>query len=275
MLQKRTSTKILCFLPSALTPALESCSWSTAEHIANNNLFMNLAPEFLSWIHRGVLPSNLKSRLTLPQPGTSTSQGEKKSQQPDILYQGKGSSAIYEERGEIKDLPREACKQQQSWDKSDLLAFRLGRNSEERIPADLNSFQLWARWWYTVGCSKERWWGLQAHQEAFALTHDTWHSNQTSSAHTLWEGIFWEFCMGKKKKRGGGTETPSLREMSLRFSVAFQKWPIKANVREVAVWPLSCRTLIHHHTTRTGNSLRSTSWHQSKQLYDQNIRQCI
>lgn len=37
-----------------------------------------------------------------------------------------------------------------------------------------------------------------------------------------------------------------------------------------------CRMLvIHHHTMRTGNSLRSTSWHQSKQLYDQNIRQCI
>lgn len=34
MRQKRTSTKILCFLPSALTPALESCSRRPAEHIA-------------------------------------------------------------------------------------------------------------------------------------------------------------------------------------------------------------------------------------------------
>lgn len=41
-----------------------------------------------------------------------------------------------------------------------------GRNSEERTPADLNGFQLWARWWYTVGCSKERWWALQTHQES-------------------------------------------------------------------------------------------------------------
>lgn len=110
MLQKRTSTKILCFLPSALTPALESCSWSTAEHIASNNLFMNLAPEFLSWIHRGVLLSNLKSRLTLPQPGTSASQEKKKkkkSQQPDILYQGKSSAAIYERREEKSKIFRE------------------------------------------------------------------------------------------------------------------------------------------------------------------------
>lgn len=136
---------------------------------------MNFVPEFLSWIHRDVLVSNLKSRHALSQPGTSTSLEKEKNQQPDILYQGK-ALLPFTGRRKIKDLQREACKQQQSWDKSNLLAFRLGRNCEVGVPGDLNSFQLWARWWYTMGCSKERWWGLQTHQEAFASTYDTWHS---------------------------------------------------------------------------------------------------
>lgn len=34
---------------------------------------------------------------------------------------------------------------------------------------------------------------------------------------------------------------------------------------------LLLQLVIHHHTMCTGNSLRSTSWHQSKQLYGQNI----
>lgn len=70
-------------------------------------------------------------------------------------------------RDKIKDLLRETCKQL-SWDKSYLLAFKLGKNSEEEVPAGLNSFQLWARWLYTKDRSKERWWGLQTQQEAFA-----------------------------------------------------------------------------------------------------------
>lgn len=152
MPQKRTSTKILCFLPFALTPAQESCSISTTEHTTTTSC-MNLVPEFLSWIHRGVRVSNLKSRLALSQPGTSTSLEKEKNQEPDILDQGK-APLLFTGRRKIKDLQREACKQQQSRDKSNLLAFRLGRNREVGVPGDLNSFQLWARWWYTMGRSK-------------------------------------------------------------------------------------------------------------------------
>lgn len=35
---------------------------------------------------------------------------------------------------------------------------------------------------------------------------------------------------------------------------------------------LRLQLVTHHHTMCTGNSLRSTSWHQLKQLYGQNIR---
>lgn len=129
---------------------------------------MNLVPEFLSWIHRGVLVSNLKSRLALSQPGTSTSLEKEKNQQPDILYQGK-TLLPFTGRRKIKDLQREACKQQQSRDKSNLLAVRLGRNCEVGVPGDLNSFQLWARWWYTMGCSKGEMMGFANSSRSFCL----------------------------------------------------------------------------------------------------------
>lgn len=62
-------------------------------------------------------------------------------QHPDTLYQAKASLPFSPGRA------RETCKQQQqSRDKSCLLAFRPGRNSKEEVPADLNSFQLRARW---------------------------------------------------------------------------------------------------------------------------------
>lgn len=55
MPQTRKSTKILCFPLFALTQALESCSLRHCSY----NLFMNLVPQFLTWISRGVLVSNL------------------------------------------------------------------------------------------------------------------------------------------------------------------------------------------------------------------------
>lgn len=141
-----------------------------------------------------------------------------------------------------------------------------GRNSEERTPADLNGFQLWARWWYTVGCSKERWWALQTHQESKLWPRHTIRDFQTKlPPPTLCatEFFFSFFFLGSC------AWDPVLREnVSLRFSPAFQRWPTKATVRGAPVWPPS-RLHACYSSSRyahTGNSLRLTPFHPSKQL---------
>lgn len=65
---------------------------------------MNFVPEFLSGIHRGIMVSNLKSRLALSQPGTSAPLEQ--IQLHVILYQ-----ALLSLTGisGIRDLKRETC----------------------------------------------------------------------------------------------------------------------------------------------------------------------
>lgn len=136
-------------------------------------------------------------------------------------------------RKNMENNIRETCRQWQSRDKSCLLAFKLGRNSGEEVPADPNSFQMWARWWGLR--TAVRWWGLQTQQEAFAQTHDPWHSKLTSSAHTLSKtDSFGVFPCAEK-------ETVWTGSVSLQCTVAYQSWPVKASVAEVAV----CDSLSH------------------------------
>lgn len=89
----------LCSRPSS---GILLAKHSTAQY--GNNLFMNFVPEFLSGIHRGIMVSNLKSRLALSQPGTSAPLEQI---QPHVmLYQALLSLTG---TGGIKDLKRETC----------------------------------------------------------------------------------------------------------------------------------------------------------------------
>lgn len=54
---------------------------------------MNLVTEFLSWLNRGVLLSNLKASLAPSQPGTLAPVDQ--TRHSDILYQGKNMDTLY------------------------------------------------------------------------------------------------------------------------------------------------------------------------------------
>lgn len=74
--------------------------------------------------------------------------------------------------------------------------------------------------------------------------------------------FFWSSAFAKKRPLSTGT-------VSLRCIVAYQRWPIKANMQEVAVWPFCSGLWFIITLMCAGNSLRSTSWHQSEQQYGQ------
>lgn len=153
---------------------------------------MNFVPEFLSGIHRGIMVSNLKSRLAFSQPGTSAPLEQI---QPHVmLYQ---SLLSLTGTGGIKDLKRETCNSEANTNATYLPSDCRGL-VKTKFQRSLIVFSCGPDGG-TLDCSEGRWWGLQTHQEAFALTHDTWHSNQTSSAHALRKGISLEFGEGKKR----------------------------------------------------------------------------
>lgn len=189
MPQKRKSTKIHCFLPFALAPTLEFCSLSIAQH--SNSLFMNFFPEFLGRI-RCICVSNVKSRLALSQPGTSAPPEQI---QPHVmLYQALLSLTG---TGGIKELKRETCNTEANTNATYLPSDCRGLNKKE-FQQSLIVFSCEPDGG-TLACTEGRWLVLQTHQEAFALTHETWHSNQTSSAHVLRKGISLVFGEGEKK----------------------------------------------------------------------------
>lgn len=84
--------------------------------------FMNLIPEFLCWIDRGVLLCNLETKLVLAQPSTLTP--VEQILHPGFLYQGKNISSLRSE-GEKEHFWREKRKQQ-IWDKSTYLPSDCG-----------------------------------------------------------------------------------------------------------------------------------------------------
>lgn len=133
--------------------------------------------------------------------------------------------------GGIKDLKRETCNSEANTNATYLPSDCRGLVKKE-FQQSLIVFSCEPDGG-TLHCTEGRWLGLQTHQEAFALTHDTWHSNQTSSAHRLCKGISLAFGEGKKKDPFG-------LELSLRFTKAYRNWPINVSIREVAAWPLGC-----------------------------------
>lgn len=153
---------------------------------------MNFVPEFLSRIHYGILVSILKSRLALSQPDTSAPLEQ--IQLRVMLYQALLSLTG---TGGIKALKRETCNSEANTNATYLPSDCSGLIKKE-FQQSLIVFSCKPDG-CTLDCTEERWLGLQTHQEAFALTHDTWHSNQTSSAHGLCKGISLEFGEGKKK----------------------------------------------------------------------------
>lgn len=82
-------------------------------------------------------------------------------QNPDIFYKRKAPLPFYSLKGEErggKDLlyGEKHANNNRAVIKSYLLASKLGWNSEEEVSEDLNSFQLWARWWCAKDYSKQR-----------------------------------------------------------------------------------------------------------------------
>lgn len=94
-------------------------------------------------------------------------------QNPDIFYNGKAPLPFDSLKGEERGGEKHANNNNRAEIKSYLLASKLGWNSEEEVSEDLNSFQLWARWWCTEDCSKQRWWGLASSTRSVCL--DTWY----------------------------------------------------------------------------------------------------
>lgn len=157
--------------------------------------------------------------------------------------------------------------------KATYLPSDLGRNSEERTPADLNGFQLWARWCYTVGCSKERWWALQTHQEAsFGLdTRYQAFKPNFLRPHFVQRNFFFFFqsCAGDPPPPPlfyGKCLTeilPCIPEVTYKSHWARASSPTPFLLH--ACYLSSCYA-------HTGNCLRLTPFHPSKQLEDRPVR---
>ena len=148
--------------------------------------------------------------------------------------------------------------------KSYLLAVKPERNSEEEVPADLNSFQLWARWCYTKHCSKERWWGLQTQQDVFASTHDTWLQTPTSSAHSQSIRILFWSCAKEKRDPFGQEE---LHRDAPRQSREVKVWPFSYRVWIIITLCTPATTLGQHLGIYQNSVTAKTLWGRNQETY--------
>lgn len=224
----------LCSRPGSgiLLAKHSTAQHNTVQHSITATICLYISvPEFLSRIHRGILVSDLKPRLALSQPGTSSSSLERTPLRV-MLYQAPLSLTG---TGRIRELKRETCNSQ-AYTNATYFAFRLQRTSKEADPAETNRFQLWARWWY-AGLHRGEMMGFANSSRSLRLDtrYLTFKPNFLRPRFTQ-RNFLWSSEKGEKKTK----KTPFGLELSLRFTKANRGWPIKVSIRGAAAWPLGC-----------------------------------